>query len=434
MIALEESTDLSDIAQLAIFIRSVDKEFTVSKELLALQPLKGTTKGEDIFNEVQKVFTSFGLPRSKLVGVCTDSVLLWLLACSVRSPAPNGRYRARPSALTKLFAFVQIAAPRPSRPCRSRRAPALAFPLQGTANPDGPGTTGLEGAPRRYQTTYRANIAEHPIVCSHTCPSSSENSAGRLRRLLFAPTNNRRLIRHLRNNRQLYDQTRTVSLKYIYPYHGPRFPCSPKGGSGPKTPITLEFIQQVPTKALSDIGYEAPQDVVKTNRESDRPSRASSRATSPMKTNKINARRAHRPTKERRAPDSTVVGSDSESENSNTSFTLVEGKNKRALRKALKKAKVARDQPEMDIDPSSAPTSRANDAKPSPLRSNRLRLRVPPRLSQPEIQSRFHAGGDRQTGRALPTAPPGLNCLHHFCAKALTSSNIRRLHPSADKP
>ncbi|GBP39837.1 hypothetical protein EVAR_29067_1 [Eumeta japonica] len=32
----------------------------------------------------------------------------------------------------------------------------------------------------------------------------------------------------------------------------------------------------------------------------------------------------------------------------------------------------------MDIDPSSAPTSRANDAKPSPLRSNRLRLRVPP--------------------------------------------------------
>ncbi|GBP41402.1 hypothetical protein EVAR_84746_1 [Eumeta japonica] len=40
---------------------------------------------------------------------------------------------------------------------------------------------------------------------------------------------------------------------------------------------------------------------------------------------------------------------------------------------------------------------------------NRLRLRVPPRLSQPEIQSRFHAGGDRQTAPrtgAKPTAPP----------------------------
>ncbi|GBP13810.1 hypothetical protein EVAR_8025_1 [Eumeta japonica] len=39
---------------LAIFIRGVDKELTVTEELLALQPLKGTTTREDIFNEVQK--------------------------------------------------------------------------------------------------------------------------------------------------------------------------------------------------------------------------------------------------------------------------------------------------------------------------------------------------------------------------------------------
>ncbi|GBP35690.1 Nucleic-acid-binding protein from transposon X-element [Eumeta japonica] len=87
-----------------------------------------------------------------------------------------------------------------------------------------------------------------------------------------------------------------------------------------------------------------------------------------MKTNKNKNKRQASSSSDEGATcsDSTVVGSDSESENSNTSFTLVEGKNKRALRKALKKAKVARDQPEMDIDPSSAPTSRANDAKPSP--------------------------------------------------------------------
>lgn len=72
-VALDESTDLSDTAQLAIFIRSFDKEFTIIEELLALQPLKGTTTGEDIFNEVQKVFTSFGLPWSTLVRVCTGS-------------------------------------------------------------------------------------------------------------------------------------------------------------------------------------------------------------------------------------------------------------------------------------------------------------------------------------------------------------------------
>ncbi|GBP80348.1 General transcription factor II-I repeat domain-containing protein 2A [Eumeta japonica] len=50
-----ESTDLFDTDQLAIFIRGVDEEFTVAEELLSLQLLKGTTTGEDIFNEVQKV-------------------------------------------------------------------------------------------------------------------------------------------------------------------------------------------------------------------------------------------------------------------------------------------------------------------------------------------------------------------------------------------
>ncbi|GBP24251.1 General transcription factor II-I repeat domain-containing protein 2A [Eumeta japonica] len=73
-IALDESTDLSDTVQLAVFIRGVDKKFTVTKELLGLQPLKRTITEEDILNEVQKVFTSLGLPWSKLVGVCTDSV------------------------------------------------------------------------------------------------------------------------------------------------------------------------------------------------------------------------------------------------------------------------------------------------------------------------------------------------------------------------
>ncbi|XP_066908349.1 general transcription factor II-I repeat domain-containing protein 2A-like [Halyomorpha halys] len=71
-IALDESTDLSETAQLAIFIRGVDEEFNVTEELLVLQALKGTTRGEDMFNEVQKIFTSFGFWWSKLVGVCID--------------------------------------------------------------------------------------------------------------------------------------------------------------------------------------------------------------------------------------------------------------------------------------------------------------------------------------------------------------------------
>ncbi|GBP83851.1 hypothetical protein EVAR_64116_1 [Eumeta japonica] len=114
---------------------------------------------------------------------------------SVRALGPNGRPRApAPSALSTtsfhIVFSVQIAAPLrpatlPALPTESplRRQPprstvnnifyhfrsnhekpngvndvicsvtrALAFPLQGTANPDGPGTTGLEGA-RRYQVS-----------------------------------------------------------------------------------------------------------------------------------------------------------------------------------------------------------------------------------------------------------------------------------------
>ncbi|XP_066903286.1 general transcription factor II-I repeat domain-containing protein 2-like, partial [Halyomorpha halys] len=48
-------TDLSETAELInIIIYSVDEEFPVTEELLVLQALKGTTTGENIFNEVKK--------------------------------------------------------------------------------------------------------------------------------------------------------------------------------------------------------------------------------------------------------------------------------------------------------------------------------------------------------------------------------------------
>jgi hypothetical protein len=39
---------------------------------LALQPLKGTTTGEDIFETVSTVFERSGLKWSSLSGMCTD--------------------------------------------------------------------------------------------------------------------------------------------------------------------------------------------------------------------------------------------------------------------------------------------------------------------------------------------------------------------------
>jgi hypothetical protein len=78
-IALDDSTDASDTAQPAIFIRRVGVGFNITEELLALQPLKGTATGEDIFETVNTVFERFGLKWSSLSGIlhCNAMVGAW---------------------------------------------------------------------------------------------------------------------------------------------------------------------------------------------------------------------------------------------------------------------------------------------------------------------------------------------------------------------
>jgi hypothetical protein len=50
-LALDESTDICDTAQILIFVRGIDAEFEITEELPRLPSLKGTTSGEDIFSE-----------------------------------------------------------------------------------------------------------------------------------------------------------------------------------------------------------------------------------------------------------------------------------------------------------------------------------------------------------------------------------------------
>lgn len=71
-IALDESTDTTGCAQLAVFIRGIDCNFNLTEELLALQPMKDTTRGEDIFQEIKNVFNTFDLRWEKLSGISTD--------------------------------------------------------------------------------------------------------------------------------------------------------------------------------------------------------------------------------------------------------------------------------------------------------------------------------------------------------------------------
>jgi len=71
-IALDESTDVSDTAQCAVFIRGVDCNLNITEELLELLPLKGTTTGHDIFQALEKCIEKHGLPWDRLVCLATD--------------------------------------------------------------------------------------------------------------------------------------------------------------------------------------------------------------------------------------------------------------------------------------------------------------------------------------------------------------------------
>lgn len=71
-LALDESTDVVDTAQLAIFIRGVDNNLSITEELLNIIHLKNTTTGEDILSSVEKAVESINLSWDKLASVATD--------------------------------------------------------------------------------------------------------------------------------------------------------------------------------------------------------------------------------------------------------------------------------------------------------------------------------------------------------------------------
>lgn len=71
-LALDESTDVKDTAQLLVFIRGVNENFEVTQELAELCSMHGRTTGEEICKEVIAVAEKLKLSWEKLAGVCTD--------------------------------------------------------------------------------------------------------------------------------------------------------------------------------------------------------------------------------------------------------------------------------------------------------------------------------------------------------------------------
>ena len=60
-LALDESTDSTDTAQVAIFIRGIDDDFNITEEMAALLSLKDTTKANDIYKVVTTTLARFAL-------------------------------------------------------------------------------------------------------------------------------------------------------------------------------------------------------------------------------------------------------------------------------------------------------------------------------------------------------------------------------------
>lgn len=71
-LALDESSDIKDTAQLLIFIRGINSEFLVTEELAALGSLKGTTKSIDLMRSLESEIENLGLDWKKLKSITTD--------------------------------------------------------------------------------------------------------------------------------------------------------------------------------------------------------------------------------------------------------------------------------------------------------------------------------------------------------------------------
>ncbi|XP_033842309.1 general transcription factor II-I repeat domain-containing protein 2-like [Periophthalmus magnuspinnatus] len=71
-LALDESNDVKDTAQLLIFIRGINDSFEITEEFLSMESLKGTTRGEDLYEKVSAAIETRKLPWSKLANVTTD--------------------------------------------------------------------------------------------------------------------------------------------------------------------------------------------------------------------------------------------------------------------------------------------------------------------------------------------------------------------------
>jgi hypothetical protein len=71
-LALDESTDNEDTAQLLIFIRGINENFVITEELLGLESMKDRTTGQDLLECAVNCVEKSGLSWNKMASITTD--------------------------------------------------------------------------------------------------------------------------------------------------------------------------------------------------------------------------------------------------------------------------------------------------------------------------------------------------------------------------
>ena len=72
-VALDERTNILDVAQQDIFIRGVGETLSVTEEFLRLVPMIDTITANHIFNSLVGVLNRMEIYWSRAVGIATDS-------------------------------------------------------------------------------------------------------------------------------------------------------------------------------------------------------------------------------------------------------------------------------------------------------------------------------------------------------------------------
>ena len=71
-LAMDESTDLTTTSQILIFIRGVNLDFKITEQLALVYSMHGTTTGENLFLEVEKILQCYSFHLNKLQCVAVD--------------------------------------------------------------------------------------------------------------------------------------------------------------------------------------------------------------------------------------------------------------------------------------------------------------------------------------------------------------------------